>query len=246
MTDEAIIPARGGFANARLLERAARRVMLGAARRIRVGRLTVVLPDGSRRTYGDPASPHAGEIHVHDTRGRPPDAAGRRDRRRRGVHGRPVVQPGPAGAAQGGRTQPGCACVAARLVARAAQAAEDDRPPPSPQHGGREPPEHRGPLRPRQRLLPAVPRRVDDLLERRLRFARPDPRGRAAQQIRRDGGARRSARRRARARDRQRLGWLRAVCRGRARLPGHHDHRVAGPAPARDGARRSWPGCPTA
>ena len=39
-------------------------------------------------------------------RGRHPDAAGRRDRRRRGVHGRPVVQPGPAGAAQGRRAQP--------------------------------------------------------------------------------------------------------------------------------------------
>ena len=34
---------------------------------------------------------------------------------------------------------------------------------------GREPAEHRRPLRPRQRLLPALPRRDDDLLERRLR-----------------------------------------------------------------------------
>ncbi|MHB8959260.1 MAG: class I SAM-dependent methyltransferase [Candidatus Limnocylindrales bacterium] len=50
----------------RILEEAARRVMLGAARRIRVGRLVVVLPDGSRRDYGDRTSPHIGEIHVHD------------------------------------------------------------------------------------------------------------------------------------------------------------------------------------
>jgi cyclopropane-fatty-acyl-phospholipid synthase len=50
----------------RILEETARRVMLGAARRIRVGRLAVVLPDGSRRVYGDPASPHVGEIRVHD------------------------------------------------------------------------------------------------------------------------------------------------------------------------------------
>jgi cyclopropane-fatty-acyl-phospholipid synthase len=41
--------------------------MLGAARRIRVGRLAVVLPDGSRRVYGDRTSPDAAEIHVHDT-----------------------------------------------------------------------------------------------------------------------------------------------------------------------------------
>jgi cyclopropane-fatty-acyl-phospholipid synthase len=50
----------------RILEEAARRVMLDAARRIRVGRLAVVLPDGNRRVYGDPASPHVGEIRVHD------------------------------------------------------------------------------------------------------------------------------------------------------------------------------------
>lgn len=49
----------------RLAERAAMRVLLGAAGRIRVGRLTVVLPDGSRRVHGDETSPWAGEIHVH-------------------------------------------------------------------------------------------------------------------------------------------------------------------------------------
>ncbi|HET7726448.1 MAG TPA: cyclopropane-fatty-acyl-phospholipid synthase family protein [Candidatus Limnocylindrales bacterium] len=48
------------------LERGALRVGLAAARRIRVGRLTVVLPDGSRRTYGDPASTLTAEIHVLD------------------------------------------------------------------------------------------------------------------------------------------------------------------------------------
>ena len=52
----------GGF-----LEQAARRVMLGVAARIRVGQLTVVMPDGSRRTFGDPGSAMAGELHVHDT-----------------------------------------------------------------------------------------------------------------------------------------------------------------------------------
>jgi cyclopropane-fatty-acyl-phospholipid synthase len=57
---------RASRAPDRILEETARRVMLGAARRIRVGRLAIVLPDGSRRVYGDPASPHVGEIRVHD------------------------------------------------------------------------------------------------------------------------------------------------------------------------------------
>ncbi len=57
---------RGTVLPGRIVERAARRVMLGAARRIRVGRLAVVLPDGSRRVYGDPSSVHAGELRVHD------------------------------------------------------------------------------------------------------------------------------------------------------------------------------------
>jgi cyclopropane-fatty-acyl-phospholipid synthase len=45
---------------------AAQRFMLGAAGRIRVGCLTVVLPDGSRRVFGDLSSSFVGEIQVHD------------------------------------------------------------------------------------------------------------------------------------------------------------------------------------
>ncbi len=65
MTSRAAV-SRTSLLPDRILENAARRVMLGAAHRIRVGRLAVVLPDGSRRVYGDRTSPHAGEIHVHD------------------------------------------------------------------------------------------------------------------------------------------------------------------------------------
>jgi len=50
----------------RLLDGAARRVMLGALGRIRVGQLAVVLPDGSRRVFGDATSPVSGEIRIHD------------------------------------------------------------------------------------------------------------------------------------------------------------------------------------
>jgi cyclopropane-fatty-acyl-phospholipid synthase len=44
----------------------AQRVLLGAARRIRVGSLTIVLPDGARHSFGDAASDVRGEIVVHD------------------------------------------------------------------------------------------------------------------------------------------------------------------------------------
>ena len=49
-----------------LLGRVAERVVLAGAQRIRVGFLTAVLPDGSRRSFGDPASDLRAEFHVHD------------------------------------------------------------------------------------------------------------------------------------------------------------------------------------
>jgi cyclopropane-fatty-acyl-phospholipid synthase len=44
----------------------AERIVGGAARRIRFGQLVVVLPDGRRETFGDPATTRRAEIHVHD------------------------------------------------------------------------------------------------------------------------------------------------------------------------------------
>ena len=51
-----------------LLERLAWRVALSGARRIRFGRLTVVLPDGTRRVFGDAgAAPEdQAQIEIHD------------------------------------------------------------------------------------------------------------------------------------------------------------------------------------
>jgi cyclopropane-fatty-acyl-phospholipid synthase len=49
-----------------ILERAAWRAAMAMASRIRIGRLTVVAPDGRRRTFGDPASERTAEIVVHD------------------------------------------------------------------------------------------------------------------------------------------------------------------------------------
>jgi cyclopropane-fatty-acyl-phospholipid synthase len=44
----------------------AERVLIAAVERIRVGHLTITLPDGRRRSFGDGASAHRGEIVVHD------------------------------------------------------------------------------------------------------------------------------------------------------------------------------------
>jgi cyclopropane-fatty-acyl-phospholipid synthase len=49
-----------------LLAQIAERIALAGARRIRVGRLVVVLPDGRQRAFGDAASDLRAEIHVHD------------------------------------------------------------------------------------------------------------------------------------------------------------------------------------
>jgi cyclopropane-fatty-acyl-phospholipid synthase len=56
------LPALAGS----ILGDAAGRVAVAAARRIRVGSLTVVLPDGSRRVFGDATSGPEAEIRVHD------------------------------------------------------------------------------------------------------------------------------------------------------------------------------------
>ena len=49
-----------------ILANAAWRVGRAAAARMRIGCLTVVLPDGSREVFGDRSSAERGEIHIHD------------------------------------------------------------------------------------------------------------------------------------------------------------------------------------
>jgi cyclopropane-fatty-acyl-phospholipid synthase len=49
-----------------LLARAGLRIGLAALARIRIGSIAVVLPDGSRRVFGDPEADRRGEIHIHD------------------------------------------------------------------------------------------------------------------------------------------------------------------------------------
>lgn len=54
-----------GHGSRRTLASVAERIALSAARRIHVGRLTVVLPDGRRRVFGEPSADRRAEIHVH-------------------------------------------------------------------------------------------------------------------------------------------------------------------------------------
>ena len=165
-------------------------------RRIRVGRLTVVLPDGPRRVFGDRASRPPGEIHDPRRGGRRPRCCS-------------AARPAPARPTwtASGRARTCAALLRLAALNREAlalsagwwrvplQLQRHARPPGATQHAaaGRRA-QHRGPLRPRQRLLPAVPRRDDDVLERRLRVARPVARRRPAQQVPAHRRARRPAR----------------------------------------------------
>ncbi len=58
----AFMPSAGG-----LVDGLVARVALATAQRIRIGRLALVLPDGTRHAYGDHASAIQGEIRIHDT-----------------------------------------------------------------------------------------------------------------------------------------------------------------------------------
>ncbi len=58
------IRARAGADS--ILVRLAERIILAAVSRIRVGSLTVVLPDRSQQTFGDRTSGLAAEIRIHD------------------------------------------------------------------------------------------------------------------------------------------------------------------------------------
>jgi cyclopropane-fatty-acyl-phospholipid synthase len=63
---EQSVPRTGTGVTTSLLSRVGFRIGLAAAARIRVGQLTVVLPDGTRRVFGDAASDRRAEIRMHD------------------------------------------------------------------------------------------------------------------------------------------------------------------------------------
>ena len=204
------------------------------------GSSCVVLPDGSRRAFGDATRSGPGR----DPHPRPPGA--RSDARRTA---RPAAARRTWTACGPARTSPACS-VSPRVNREAlalsagwfrvpAQLRQDARASRPAEHPRGQPPEHRRPLRPVQRPLPAVPRRDDDLLERGVRDARPGPGRRAAQQVPDRRRERRAGARPARPRDRDGLGRLRAVRGGRARLSRDvgHDLARAVRAGARTGPR---------
>ncbi len=130
-----------------VLERVAWRVGLAAAARIRAGRLTVVLPDGSRQVYGDEAASEQAEIHIHDhqalvrmlVRGETGGGEAYMD----GLWSSP--DPGPASP---GGAQPRVPRALGRMDPLPGPARPDVGPSVPAEHPRRQPPEHRGPLRP--------------------------------------------------------------------------------------------------
>ena len=214
----------------------ARRVALGAASRIRVGCLDASSCPTARGASSVIAALRLrGEMRFHDQRAARPHPAPRRDRRRRGLHGRRLDQPRPAGAPRDGGAEPRSARAVGRLVARARATAAARWPiAPDATRAGR-----RAATSPRtttsQRPLPAVPGRDAHLLVGRVRDARPVAGRRAAQQVPAHRRRRRPAGGHARPRDRLGLGRVRALRGRRTRLSRHDDHDLAGAA--RPGAR---------
>jgi cyclopropane-fatty-acyl-phospholipid synthase len=67
MTTPTTIRRAPGLADP-ILSKMAWRIATAAADRVAVGHLVAVLPDGSRRTFGDATAGPRAEIHIHDTR----------------------------------------------------------------------------------------------------------------------------------------------------------------------------------
>ena len=107
-------------------------------------------------------------------------------------------------------------------------------PPPPTQRSRPVAPEHRLPLRPRQRAVRALARRDDDLLVRVFERPEADARGGPAARSWTGSAAARARPGRSRPRDRLRLGQLRAARRRGAWLPRHRHHDLA-----RAGSRRA-------
>ena len=145
------------------------------SRRVTAGRLRV--RDGRRTAPSAPRSPHCRRRSPCTTRAPMAPRLRRLGRRRRGLHAG-LLEPDDLTALV--RVLLRNRAVAGRLrgrLARAVRAAARIRHFAESQHSRREPPQHRGTLRSRQRLLRAVARRVADVLVRDLRPRRADARG---------------------------------------------------------------------
>ena len=211
-----------------ILSRVAWRIAVGAAGRVSVGQLLVVLPDGERRTFGPAGAEPAAEIHIHDRRALVKllvdGETGGGEAYMDGLWSSPDL----AGLLRWAALNRESLALSTGWFRRPAQLRRTIA------HRLR-----RNTKRQSRRNISAhydlgndfyrhVPRRDDDLFERGLRVARSVARGRAAQQVPAHRRGRRARPWPARARDRDRLGRLRPVRRGRARLPGDVGHDLAG------------------
>ena len=222
-----------------LLPRLARGLVCALLERIESGQLTLV-EDGARRVFGS-GSPQATVVDPRPAR--LDRAAARRQGARRVLRRRLVGLARRHRGDRGRRAQPArdrrdpppdharARAVAARAGAAGAQ------------HAAARARGHRRPLRPRQRPVRADARRDDDVLERDLRAPRHAARRGLAGQARPHLRQARPAAVRPRARDRDRLGRVRAARRLDPRLPRDDDDAVARAARPGAGARpRGGPG----
>ena len=113
--------------------------MLAAAARMRIGRLTVVLPDGIPAVVRRSGVGRAREIQVHDRRRLRACCSAARPGAARRTWTACGRSPDLAGAPPAGRPQPGGARALDRLVARARSAAPHARPSAAAQHAAAEP-----------------------------------------------------------------------------------------------------------
>ena len=220
-----------------ILAKAAWRVGRAAAARMRVGCLTVVLPDGSREVFGDRSSAERGEIHIHDNAALVRMLVGGETGGGEAYMDGLWSSPDLAALLRVAALNREALALSAGWWRVPAPAPADLRPSAAAQHAAPEPTQHRRALRSGQRLLPALPGRDDDLLERRLRVAGPVAGRCPAQQVPAHRGGRRTDPRATRPGDRYRLGRLRALRGRRARLPGDLDHDLPGAARPRPRAR---------
>ncbi len=194
--------------------------------------------EGSRRfAFGPPDA----DVRARDPgalAARLPPAAARQQRPGGDLHGRSLGRGRPRGAHPDRRAQHARDGSGPRALASGPARRPANRPHGAQQRPRRRPPQHRRPLRPRQRALLAVPRPHDDVLLRVLRVARRLARGGPEREARARlprAGARRP---RPPAGDRHRLGRDGRVRRRALRLPRDHHDDLARAARVRHRARR--------
>ena len=140
-----------------ILAKAAWRVGRAAAARIRVGCLTVVLPDGSREVFGDRSSAERGEIQIHDNAALVRMLVGGETGGGEAYMDGLWSSPDLAALLRVAALNREALALSAGWWRVPAAAAADHRAPAAAQHAAPESTQHRRALRSGQRLLPTLP-----------------------------------------------------------------------------------------